>query len=122
MVTIPIDASYDAVVSVVNDTRHSHFPVLSKDQREVAGVLLAKDLLRFVSPETRKNLSLAAIIRPPAFIAENKPLDVLLRDFKATRNHLAIVIDQYDAIIGLVTLEDVLKEIVGEIEDEYDEG
>lgn len=121
MVTISNEASFDLVISIVNDSGHSRFPVINKKKNEILGILLAKDLIRYVPDEKRKQFVLSEVLRPVSCIGENKPLDTLLRDFKRTRNHLAIVLDQYSAIAGLVTLEDVLEQIVGDIHDEYDD-
>jgi len=118
MVTINDDATFDAAIAIIIESGHSRFPVINRKSNEVRGILLAKDLLRYI--DKSKQFSLTSIIRKTSFIGENKPLDVLLRDFRKTRNHLAVVVDQYSAIAGLVTLEDVLEQIVGNISDEYD--
>ncbi len=101
------------------ETGHSRFPVYEGDRDNIIGILLAKDLLLTI---TRPSISLRSLVRPAAFIPETKRLNVLLRDFRSSRNHLAIVIDEHGGTAGLVTMEDVLEQIVGEIEDEYDEG
>lgn len=99
-------------------TGHSRFPVIGDNKDDVLGILLAKDLLRhFLSPKT---FDLKATLRQPMFVPESKPLDVLLRDFRSTRNHMAIVVDEYGGVSGLITIEDVIEQIVGDIEDEYD--
>ncbi|SNT14949.1 magnesium and cobalt transporter [Noviherbaspirillum humi] len=98
-------------------TGHSRFPAVDGDRDKVVGVLLAKDLLRCYADES---FDLRQMLRPAIFIPETKRLDVLLRDFRANRNHMAIVIDEYGAVSGLITIEDVLEQIVGDIEDEYD--
>jgi magnesium and cobalt transporter len=98
-------------------TAHSRFPVIEGSRDQVIGTLLAKDLLRYY---TEADFDLRASLRPAVFIPESKPLNVLLRDFRARRNHMAIVVDEYGGIAGLITIEDVLEQIVGEIEDEYD--
>lgn len=122
MVTLNDDATFDTVLSIINESGHSRFPVINKKKNEVRGILLAKDLLRYVQDDKRKSFVLSKVVRPVSFMGENKPLDALLRDFRQKRNHLAIVLDQYGAIAGLVTLEDVLEQIVGNIHDEHDEG
>lgn len=102
------------------ESAHSRFPVFSDDKSEIIGILLAKDLLALCAKNAGNNIDLKELIRPPVFIPESKRLDVLLRDFKSSRVHMAIVIDEYGAASGLVTIEDVLEQIVGDIEDEHD--
>jgi len=102
------------------ESGHSRFPVIGEDKDEVIGILLAKDLLPHVA-SGGEQFDLAATIRPAAVIPESKRLNVLLRDFRVSRNHMAIVIDEYGGVSGLITIEDVIEEIVGEIGDEYDE-
>ncbi|OZI26495.1 magnesium/cobalt efflux protein [Bordetella genomosp. 9] len=106
------------LLSVIIDTAHSRFPVFEDDRDNIIGILLAKDLLRCM---LEPNIELRSLVRPAVFIPESKRLNVLLRDFRESRNHLAIVIDEYGGIAGLVSMEDVLEEIVGDIEDEFDE-
>ncbi len=101
----------------VIETAHSRFPAVEGDRDHVAGILLAKDLLRLCAGE---EVNLREQLRPAVFIPESKRLNVLLRDFRASRNHIAIVVDEYGGVAGLVTIEDVLEQIVGDIEDEYD--
>ena len=122
MTTINDDVHFDAVLATIIESGHSRFPVINKRKNEIRGILLAKDLLRYVQDDKRKSFVLSKVVRPVSLMGENKPLDTLLRDFRHTRNHLAIVLDQYGAIAGLVTLEDVLEQIVGNIHDEHDEG
>ena len=98
-------------------TAHSRFPVIEGSRDQVIGVLLAKDLLRHY---TDPDFDFRATLRPAVFIPESKPLNVLLRDFRANRSHMAIVVDEYGGIAGLITIEDVIEQIVGDIEDEYD--
>ena len=107
-------------LSRIIKSRHSRFPVINKDTDEVDGILLAKDLLPYLSSERKNNMQLKDLLRPPVLIPESKKLDILLDEFKVTKNHMAIVLDEYGGISGLVTIEDVLEEIVGEIEDEHD--
>ncbi len=101
----------------VMETAHSRFPVIEGSRDQVIGILLAKDLLRYY---TEPDFDVRANLRPAVFIPESKPINVLLRDFRANRNHMAIVVDEYGGVAGLITIEDVLEQIVGEIEDEYD--
>ena len=101
---------------------HSRFPVLSKESDEVIGILMAKDLLGLLEEAgEQKKGDLNSLLRPVVLIPESKKLDTLLEEFKSSRNHMAVVVDEYGGVTGLVTIEDVLEEIVGEIEDEYDE-
>src|SRR5499427_3516557 len=105
-------------IPLVLETRHSRFPVIGENKDDVIGILLAKELLNWYrSPET---FNLHDTLRPAVFVPESKRLNVLLRDFRANRNHIAIVVDEYGGVSGLVTIEDVLEQIVGDIEDEYD--
>lgn len=98
-------------------TAHSRFPVIDKDRDDVIGILLAKDMLRYYAGEES---SVRAMLRPAVFVPESKRLNVLLKEFRSNRNHIAIVVDEYGGVAGLVTIEDVLEQIVGEIEDEFD--
>ena len=102
-------------------SRHSRFPVFNKETEEIDGILLAKDLLPLLSPKNTVKLELNSLLRPAVLVPESKKLNTLLDEFRASRNHMAIVIDEYGGITGLVTIEDVLEEIVGEIEDEHDD-
>jgi magnesium and cobalt transporter len=105
-------------IPFVLETRHSRFPVIGENKDDVVGILLAKELLNYyASPES---FNLRDTLRPAVFVPESKRLNVLLRDFRANRNHIAIVVDEYGGVSGLVTIEDVLEQIVGDIEDEYD--
>jgi magnesium and cobalt transporter len=107
-----------AILPMVIESGHSRFPVIGDDRDDVIGILLAKDLLRyFYNPET---FSLSNTLRPVVFVPESKPLNVLLTEFRSTRNHLAIAVDEYGGVAGLVTIEDVIEQIVGDIEDEFD--
>ena len=102
---------------MVLQTAHSRFPAVDGDRDKVIGILLAKDLLRYYAEES---FDVRGMLRPAVFIPESKRLNVLLRDFRANRNHIAIVVDEYGGVGGLITIEDVLEQIVGDIEDEYD--
>ena len=108
----------DRFIPHVIATAHSRFPVIDRDRDDVIGILLAKDLLRYYAGEEEFNVR--DMLRPAVFVPESKRLNVLLREFRANRNHMAIVVDEYGGVAGLVTIEDVLEQIVGEIEDEYD--
>ncbi len=101
----------------VIETSHSRFPVIGENKDDVIGILLAKDLLRYYAGE---EFNVRDMLRPAVFIPESKRLNVLLKDFRSNRNHIAIVVDEYGGVAGLVTIEDVLEQIVGEIEDEFD--
>ncbi len=107
----------DEWLPMVLETAHSRFPAVDGDRDKVVGVLLAKDLLRYYAEES---FEVRDMLRPAVFIPESKRLNVLLRDFRANRNHIAIVVDEYGGVAGLITIEDVLEQIVGDIEDEYD--
>ncbi len=115
---LDIDAPYDQLLDLVIDTGHSRFPVYEGARDRIVGILLAKDLLKLQRSPT---LNLRTLLRPVVFVPESKRLNELLRDFRSNRNHLAIVIDEFGNVAGLVTIEDVLEQIVGEIEDEFDE-
>ncbi|WP_280152941.1 transporter associated domain-containing protein [Piscinibacter sp. XHJ-5] len=115
---LDIDAPYDDVLHLVIDTGHSRFPVYEGERDNIIGILMAKDLLKL---QRAPELNLRTLLRPTVFVPESKGLNELLRDFRANRNHLAIVIDEFGSTAGLITIEDVLEEIVGEIEDEFDE-
>ncbi len=118
MDVIDIGESPDQFIPSVIQTAHSRFPVISENKDDVIGVLLAKDLLRYYAGEEEFNVR--EMLRPAVFIPESKPLNILLKEFRKNRNHIAIVVDEYGGVAGLVTIEDVLEQIVGDIEDEYD--
>ena len=118
MDVIDINDRPDKFVPSVIATAHSRFPVIDRNRDDVIGILLAKDLLRYYAGEEEFNVR--EMLRPAIFIPESKALNVLLREFRASRNHMAIVVDEYGGVAGLVTIEDVLEQIVGDIEDEYD--
>ena len=115
---LDIEADYDELLHLVIDTGHSRFPVYEGRHENVIGILMAKDLLKL---QRSPDLNLRTLLRPAVFVPESKGLNELLRDFRSNRNHLAIVIDEFGNTAGLITIEDVLEEIVGEIEDEFDE-
>ncbi len=115
---LEIDAPYDELLAVVIRTAHSRFPVHEGARDNIIGILMAKDLLKL---QRAPGLNLRTLLRPAVFVPESKRLNELLRDFRSNRNHLAIVIDEFGQTAGLITIEDVLEEIVGEIEDEFDD-
>ncbi len=115
---LDIAAPYDELLALVIETGHSRFPVYDGAHDNVIGILMAKDLLKL---QRSPDLNLRTLLRPAVFVPESKNLNELLRDFRANRNHLAMVIDEFGRTAGLITIEDVLEEIVGEIEDEFDE-
>ncbi len=114
---VNIDAPYEDILNVVIDTAHSRFPVYEGDRENIIGILMAKDLLKL---QRAPGLNLRALLRPATFVPESKGLNDLLREFRGNRNHLAVVIDEFGRVAGLITIEDVLEQIVGEIEDEFD--
>ncbi|WP_427914535.1 HlyC/CorC family transporter [Ramlibacter sp. MMS24-I3-19] len=114
---VNIDSPYDEILHLVIDTAHSRFPVYEGDRENIIGILLAKDLLKL---QRAPELNIRALLRPAVFVPESKGLNDLLREFRGNRNHLAVVIDEFGRIAGLITIEDVLEQIVGEIEDEFD--
>jgi len=118
MVVIHKGDTLDEILPVIIESGHSRFPVVGEDKDEIQGILLAKDLLKLVARDN--GLRLADLIREPVIIPESKRLNVLLRDFRQNKNHMAIVVDEYGGVAGLITIEDVLEEIVGDIDDEHD--
>ncbi|MBT8053343.1 MAG: CBS domain-containing protein [Xanthomonadales bacterium] len=120
MVVVNVDSELEAFLPQLLESGHSRFPVIGEDKDEVVGILIAKDLLPHLA-SGGEEFDLSATIRPAVVIPESKRLNVLLRDFRVSRNHMAIVVDEYGGVSGLITIEDVLEEIVGEIDDEYDE-
>ena len=117
MDVVNVDASLADILAYVLHTAHSRFPVVDGDKDNVLGILLAKDLLR---AQVEPAFAIRSWLRPVVFVPESKRLDVLLREFRASRNHMAVVVDEYGGVAGLITIEDVLEQIVGNIEDEYD--
>ena len=114
---VDINDNPESFIPFVIETAHSRFPVIEGSKDNVIGILLAKDLLRYYA---EKEFNVREMLRPAVFIPESKRLNVLLREFRVSRNHMAIVVDEYGGVAGLITIEDVLEQIVGEIEDEYD--
>jgi len=120
MAVVERDAVLETILPVVIESAHSRFPVIGDNRDEVVGILLAKDLLAYCGQERGTDFNVRDILRPAVFIPESKRLNVLLKEFRASRNHMAIVVDEYGGVAGLVTIEDVLEQIVGEIVDEHD--
>jgi len=121
MVVIDIDDDIAEMIRVIVDSGHSRFPVMGEDRDEVLGVLLAKDLLRYFGRRAGQDVPIRKLLRPAAVIPESKRLNALLKEFRASHNHMAIVVDEYGGVSGLLTIEDVLEEIVGDIDDEHDQ-
>ena len=122
MVTVDRSDDLDALVNLITDAQHSRYPVISEDKDHVEGILLAKDLLPLILNKDEQLPSLRGFLRPAVVVPESKRVDTLLNEFRQQRYHMAIVIDEYGGVSGLVTIEDILEIIVGEIEDEHDES
>lgn len=120
MVMIKQKCKLEQLLPIVIESGHSRFPVTDQDDKEVVGMLLAKDLLSYCFAKEHKAFAMKDVLRPAIFTSQSKRLDILLREFRNNRNHIAVVLDEYGHVAGLVTIEDVLEQIVGEIEDEYD--
>ena len=120
MVVLEEENSYEEMLPVVINSGHSRFPLIGDGRDEIVGILLAKDLLRYCNEESRKDFEIKDVLRSPSFVPESKRLNVLLKEFRSSRNHMAMVIDEYGGVAGLVTIEDVLEQIVGDIDDEHD--
>ncbi|MFK8083713.1 MAG: HlyC/CorC family transporter [Granulosicoccus sp.] len=120
MKVVESDMPLEEILKVVIESGHSRFPVINEDKDDVVGVLLVKDLLRFSGAGSQQRFNLEDIMRKVTFTPDTKRLNVLLKEFRVDRNHMAIVLDEYGGVDGLVTIEDVLEEIVGEIDDEHD--
>jgi magnesium and cobalt transporter len=120
MTVLNRDEDSDVLLKTVVDSGHSRFPVMDEDREKIVGILLAKDLLRYFAEGAEGSFDIREVLRPAAFVPESKRLNVLLKEFRVSRNHMAIVVDEYGGVSGLVTIEDVIEEIVGEIADEYD--
>lgn len=120
MVVVKKTNHLEELLPIVIDSGHSRFPVFNDTGEDIIGILLAKDLLQYYFKKEKSHFNMDDILRPAMFTPQSKRLDILLREFRINRNHLAIVLDEYGHIAGLVTIEDVLEQIVGEIEDEYD--
>lgn len=122
MVVLEADMTLAQMLDMVVESGHSRFPVIGEDRDEVHGVLLAKDLLRHFRDTSRRELKIEDFLRDVAVIPESKRLNSLLKEFRSSRSHMAIVVDEYGGVSGLLTIEDVLEEIVGEIDDEHDQA
>lgn len=120
MVVIQRDDAPEAILPAVVESGHSRYPVIGADRDEVVGILLAKDLLKLYSDPPADGFDIKEFLRPAVVVPESKRLNVLLKEFRLSRNHMAIVVDEYGGVSGLVTIEDVIEQIIGEIDDEYD--
>ncbi|MPX91644.1 CNNM family magnesium/cobalt transport protein CorC [Salinivibrio sp. VYel1] len=120
MVIVERSQSLEAIINIIIDAQHSRYPVISDDKDHVEGILLAKDLLRYLRPDA-EDFDIEKVLRPVVVVPESKRVDRLLKEFQEERYHMAIVIDEFGGVSGVVTIEDILEEIVGEIEDEYDD-
>ncbi len=120
MVFVRRDDPFSKLLPVVVESGHSRFPVMDEDRDDIVGILLAKDLLRLYSNDVRERFDIREYMRPVVFVPESKRLNVLLKEFRHNRNHMALVVDEYGGVSGLVTIEDVIEQIVGEIDDEFD--
>jgi magnesium and cobalt transporter len=120
MVVLERDSEPQGLLPAVIESGHSRFPVIGDDRDQIVGILLAKDLLRYYAEGGAGSFDIREVLRQAAFVPESKRLNVLLKEFRASRNHMAIVVDEYGGVSGLVTIEDVIEEIVGEIADEFD--
>ncbi len=120
MIVIQKNHQLKEILPIITESGHSRFPVVNPDGNDVVGILLAKDLIKYCFHQKTNDFNINDIIRPAIFTPQSKRLDILLREFRVNRNHIAIVLDEYGHVAGLVTIEDVLEQIVGEIEDEYD--
>ncbi|WGW01107.1 CNNM family magnesium/cobalt transport protein CorC [Vibrio sp. YMD68] len=120
IVTVEKSDDLDKLVSLITDAQHSRYPVISEDKDHVEGILLAKDLLKYLGSES-ETFAIEEVIRPAVVVPESKRVDRLLKEFQEERYHMAIVVDEFGGVSGLVTIEDILEEIVGEIEDEFDD-
>ncbi|ANS84711.1 CNNM family magnesium/cobalt transport protein CorC [Vibrio scophthalmi] len=120
MVTVERTDDLDALVALITDAQHSRYPVISEDKDHVEGILLAKDLLKYLGSDSAE-FNIEQVIRPAVVVPESKRVDRLLKEFREERYHMAIVVDEFGGVSGLVTIEDILEEIVGDIEDEFDD-
>jgi len=120
MVVLQRDAKPDEMLPAIISSGHSRFPVIGDSRDEVVGILLAKDLLRAYAEDSTDRFRVKEYLRSPVFVPESKRLNVLLKEFRASRNHMAVVVNEYGGVAGMITIEDVIEQIVGEIEDEHD--
>ncbi len=120
MVSVERDDDLDKCLDIMVESAHSRFPVVDNEKDQISGILLAKDLLRYFDDDNKQRFNMRDLMRPVVFIPESKRLNVLLSEFRENRNHMAVVVDEFGGVAGLVTIEDVLEQIVGDIEDEHD--
>jgi magnesium and cobalt transporter len=120
MIVLERDAPPEDLLPIVVESGHSRFPIIGEDRDQVVGILLAKDLLRYFAEGGQQDFDIREVVRPAVFVPESKRLNVLLKEFRKNRHHMAIVVDEYGGVAGLVTIEDVIEQIVGDIADEYD--
>jgi len=120
MIHVDKDDDLDRCLDTMVESAHSRFPVVDNEKDQIVGILLAKDLLRYFDDDNKQRFNLRDLTRPVVFVPESKRLNVLLAEFRENRNHMAVVVDEFGNIAGLVTIEDVLEQIVGDIEDEHD--
>ncbi len=120
MVCVERDDDPKALLETIVESGHSRFPVVGENRDEVVGILLAKDLLRVFAENGQTRFDIRECLRPAVFIPESKRLNILLKEFRANRNHMAVVVDEYGGVSGLITIEDVIEQIVGDIDDEHD--
>ena len=119
MILVSIDATWETLANIVHSSGHSRFPVVGQHRDEVIGILHAKNLITAQLAETQK-FNLKDVLKPATFVPESKPLDILLKEFRRNRNHMAMVVDEYGSVCGFVTIEDLIEQIVGDIADEFD--
>ncbi|MDM8562318.1 CBS domain-containing protein, partial [Candidatus Marithioploca araucensis] len=120
MVVLEIHAPPDQLINTIVESGHSRFPVIGENRDDVQGIFLAKDLLNYYAKNETHQFNMRDMMRPAVFIPESKRLNILLREFRTSHNHMAIIVDEYSGIAGLITIEDVIEQIVGDIDDEYD--
>ncbi len=120
MVVLELHASPENLIKTIVKSGHSRFPVVSENRDDVQGIFLAKDLLDYANSDSSNQFNMRDVMRPAVFIPESKRLNVLLNEFRTSHNHMAIIVDEYSGVAGLVTIEDVIEQIVGDIDDEYD--
>lgn len=120
MVQVDKEDDLEACLDILVESAHSRFPVMDDEKDQIVGILLAKDVLRFFDEDNKQRFNIRDLLRPVVFVPESKRLNVLLGEFRTNRNHMAVVVDEYGHVSGLVTIEDVLEQIVGDIEDEHD--
>ena len=120
MIAIERDAELAAILPIIVESGHSRYPVIDADRDDIVGILLAKDVLRVVATEQQDGFDIRECLRPAVVVPESKRVNVLLKEFRRNRNHMAIVADEYGGVAGLVTIEDAIEQIVGDIDDEFD--